>query len=99
VNEDRSKPVLPNPDDADLRDAELRRRVRRFAGWLVVLVVVLALLTVGYVLLYGRLLCDPDAPPSVRSLNPKVLAFEVALWVTVVLAVGIGLNKFLRKRR
>jgi hypothetical protein len=99
VNEFDSEPVLPNPDDADLRDAEVRRRVRRFAFGLVLLVVVLGLLTVGYVLLYGRLLRDPDAPPSVRSLNPKVLAFEVALWVTVVLAVGFGLNRYLRRRR
>jgi hypothetical protein len=85
--------------DGSDRDAELRRRIRRFGFGLLVLVVVLALLTVGYVLIYGRLLRDPDAPPSVRNLNPRVLSFEVALWVTVVLALGFGLNHFLRKRR
>jgi hypothetical protein len=73
--------------------------MRRFALGLVALVALLALATVGYVKVMYPLLRDPDAPPSVRNLNPRVLSFEVALWVTVVLALGFGLNHFLRKRR
>ena len=80
-------------------DAALKRRTRRFAWMLLGIVVALALATVAYVCFYGSVLRDPDAPPSVRSLNPRVLAFEVALWVTVVLGVGFTLNYFLRKRR
>ena len=81
------------------RDAEQRRRVRRFALGLLALVAALVVATFAYVELYGHVLRDPDSPPSVKSLNPRVLAFEVALWAAVALGVGFVLNHFLRKRR
>ena len=84
----------PRPDDA-----ELRRRTRRFALGLLAIVAALVVATFGYVELYDHVLRDPEAPPSVRSLNPRVLSFEIALWVAVALGLGFGLNQLLRKRR
>lgn len=85
--------------DFETRDAGLRRRVRRFALGLFLVVAALVVATFGYVQLYDHLLRDPESPPSVHSLNPRVLAFEIALWVAVALALGFGLRQMLRKRR
>lgn len=79
--------------------AELRRRTRRTGLLLLGFVLLLALLTVAYVRFYDRVLRDPDSPPSVKGMNPRVLVFEISLWVAAVLALGITLNHFLRKRR
>ena len=80
-------------------DAEQRRRLRRFMLGLLALIAALVVATFGYVQLYDRVLRDPDSPPSVKSLNPRVLAFEVALWVAVALGVGFAVNQLFRKRR
>jgi hypothetical protein len=62
------------------------------------LVVLLALATVGYVWLYGRVLRDPDQPPSVLARNPRVLGFEVVLLSVVLLVVGLGLFRMVKRR-
>jgi hypothetical protein len=88
-----------NDPGEETREAEQRRRVRRFALGLLALIAALVVATFAYVQLYDRVLRDPDSPPSVKSLNPRVLAFEVALWAVVALGAGFALNQFLRKRR
>jgi hypothetical protein len=85
--------------DEGTRDAELRRRVRRFFLGLVLLVALLVLATVGYVELYDHVLRDPASPPSVRALNPKVIGFEIALGAALLIALGLGLNHWMKKRR
>lgn len=85
--------------DGATREAELRRRVRRFFLGLVLIVLLLVAATFGYVELYDHVLRDPASPPSVRALNPKVIGFEVALGCVVVMAFGLGLNHWMKKRK
>lgn len=80
-------------------DAGQRRRVRRFFLGLLLIVLLLVVATFGYVELYGHVLRDPNVPPGARSLNPKVVAFEIGLGVALAVGLGFALTYFLRKRR
>jgi hypothetical protein len=67
------------------RDPALRRKLRRFAGFLLVAVVALIGLTVAYVQLFDRVLRDPERPPTVTSpTNPRVFLFELVFGAAVV---------------
>jgi lysylphosphatidylglycerol synthetase-like protein (DUF2156 family) len=69
-------------------DEARRRRIRRTGLLLLGSVIVLAALTVGYVLLFGHVLRDPEHPPSVTSSrNPRVFLFEIVVGGVAVVVV------------
>jgi len=71
--------------------------VRRFGLGLALLVAALVAFTVGYVELFGRVLRDPNRPPTPTSAaQPRVLVFEYALAAVIVVA---ALTAFLLWRR
>ena len=81
------------------RSEETRRRVRRFATILVVVVLALVGFTIGYVQLYGRVLRDPSMPPTVTSpTNPRVRRFEIGLVAGAAVAV-VAIVLIRRSRR
>ncbi len=93
-------PPAPAPTPAPAApDPELQRaRSRRTLLALLGVVAVLALFTFGYVWLYGRVLREPDQPPSVLAKNPRVLAFEVALAACALLVLGFGILRLVKRR-
>jgi len=82
-----------------MQDSDRRDQLRRFGLFLLGIVLLLAALTVGYVRFYDRFLRDPDVPPSAKGLNPRVVTFEVTLWVVVVIVLGFMILRLLRRRR
>jgi len=81
-----------------VREPQLRRRIRRFALFLLVVVVGLIGLTVAYVQLFDRVLRDPERPPTVTSPgNPRVLLFELVIGAALV--VGLTLLIAWRRRK
>jgi hypothetical protein len=78
-----------------------RRRLNRFGLGLLLVVVLLIAATFGYVQLFGRVLRDPNVPPSVTSpTSPRVKLFEYALVATIVVAgTAVLLWRQARRRR
>jgi len=96
VNGEPSTARDPAPAPAD--PERLRARNRRVLLVLSGLVVVLVLFTIAYVCLYDRVLRDPSQPPSVLAHNSRVLAFEIALAGCVLLVLGLGLFRIVKRR-
>jgi hypothetical protein len=82
-----------------VQDEGTRRRTRRFGLALLAVVLLLATLTVAYVRFYRLFLADPNQPPSVKAMNPRVLVFEITLWSVVLLGTGFAIFRIVKSRR
>jgi hypothetical protein len=98
VNVEPSTNPDPTLPPAPVDPIRQRARNRRVLSGLLALVVLLALFTFGYVWFYGRVLRDPEAPPSVLANNPRVRDFEIVLAGVVVVVLGFGLTRLVKRR-
>ncbi|MSR47603.1 MAG: hypothetical protein EXS13_11170 [Planctomycetes bacterium] len=98
---DSSSQPSSQPPPPPLDEAARRARVRRFGLALALGVALLALLVVGYVLLFERVLIDRSRPPTAATVNPRVMVVEllVALGAAVAITIAVVRQRAATQRR